>query len=187
MVPSATSQPESNGSSSPPEQERPRHLRAGERELRALAALQPPPALPHLPLRPRERDSNGTAGADGKDSVQPLGGLSPGRPSTGKATRASGIRAAREAAGRRAVGVPPVATQGRDAGTTSAHQIVTRPPRELTTTRIYYDSSAARAQVRHLQHRHDRPHSASALRRATITSSKSSPARRTVRRLTWRR
>ncbi len=39
-------------------------------------------------------------------------------------------------------GPPEILTsipQGRDVGTTSAHQVVTKPPRELITTRIYYD------------------------------------------------
>jgi hypothetical protein len=42
----------------------------------------------------------------------------------------------------RAVGPPEIVTslpQGRDVGKTYAHQIVTKPPRELITTRIYYD------------------------------------------------
>ena len=80
------------GARRPAEQERPRHRRAGERELRRLAALQPSPALPDLPLRPRDRHGDGAARAAGKDPVRPLGERSTGSSSTRKATRAAGSR-----------------------------------------------------------------------------------------------
>ena len=110
----------------------------GKRELRRLAALQPTPALPNLPLRPRDGVGDGVARAAGKDPLRPLGELARDRllrakqPGCGKSVR-------REAAGQRAAGDPPSLPQGRDVAATYAHQILKQPPRELITTRIYYD------------------------------------------------